>query len=216
MTMDKKELIAFLRQGISEYSPWVQKKEITAWTSTTFYLLMLSVGFKFVYDNHQNEISLLYLVISVGFIILLWFIIFKFIHAQFASIYDLERKVIIHSDIIIKLIFSSTDFIKNNNISNQDDFNKYVKEKKEDIKNDVSKSFMGKCHPCLIIVYFWKYIFPFCFIKYIIRKIYEIPKSRKLSNFERQEAALYSISILLSIIICVLLIHIYIYPIKPQ
>ncbi len=216
MTMKKKELIAFLRQGIGEYSPWVQKKEITAWTSTTFYLVMLSVGFKFVYDNHKYEFSVWYLVISVGVICMLWFIVFKFIHAQFASIYDINRKVQIYSDIIFNLIILNTNFIKNNKISDQDDFNQYVNEKMENIKNNVSKSFMGKCHPYLIFVCFWRYIFPFCLMKYKARKKHDIPKSRKLNNFERQEAALYSISMLLSIIVCVLLINIYLHPNSPK
>lgn len=205
------ELINLLKEERNSKTFWIQRKETAAWTSAVFFITLLGLFYNFIITQFLLNIfsKPIYNFSSITLILLLLFwIFFKFIHAQFAALYYETAKSWVHDEIIFDLINKKSEFLEK--INSFKDLHDYRHKLILQRQRDDFQKFIGHWHPFLIGLYFWKYIpVPIPIIYFIIliieciypefkdkdekknKKIWY--KTKKLNTLERQEAALYSL-----------------------
>ena len=184
--------------------PWLQRKEIAAWSAVLFYIAILWAFLQFL-NNSKNFINdNAYLFIFLLILILGgWIIFFRFIHSQYASIYDWNARSIVLRDIIFELIEKEDRFFELNNVK-LSNLNEYIRNQIKDMKINEVQKFIGKNHPLKIFIYFWFLWLIKLFSKVFNKKI----NKESLTNFERQEASIYSLLSLITLFTIYLLYRI--------
>lgn len=190
LKVDNEKFIDFLYKLINSRIPWIQRKEVSAWSALLFLYAILWAINSIIKSKNSIIASPIESFFLLGLIYAICFIFFRFIHSQYASIYYMTA----HSNVIAKFIFISVEkdksFFEIKKISNYEDFQELIKENvNSELQNKVQQ-FRGNIHPLKIVFYLWV---PF------IYKIFHQNKI-KLCTHEKAEASIYSL-IIISIII---------------
>ena len=179
------KVIDVLHEDIKSTIPWVQRKEISAWSSIIFYYAILWSSGKFFASPERASIHPLCVIF---FLFCLGFIFSRFVHAQYQSIYHKKARQVVLEKLLLGIVERRVQFFDDNNIKTHNDLLDYIKQQTTKEKNSTMK---GKVvfHLFRIMIYFW--------ICEIITKIFHMKrKSHNLDNNERGAAALYSLILL--------------------
>ena len=221
-SIDHDPLITYLYHDIDNLLPWFQRKEIAAWSAILFYIAILGTYMKLIFEFIDKTKSIEFLPLSISalffsicFLTLLSYIFFRFIHSQYSSIYQWHANTAALKSIILETIEAGS--------------RPEMSKVKEQIEKDTKKLrkewyqiYIGNYHPLIILFFFWIELIslPFRnkgnsivqgFLKEHFNKLYDLSYKRceetkryqeiksYLSNFERQEAALYSLLLLIAL-----------------
>jgi hypothetical protein len=191
-------LINMLQKDRDILVPRLHRKEIAAWAAILFYVAMLWALFQLLIQNNNlikddSHFLILGLLIAILFG---GFIVFRFLHSQYAVIYDWEARWRVFRDMILQLIEKEDGFLEENHIKISN-LTEYIKVQVRSRKENEVQQFIGKIHPLKIFLYFWflwPIIKPWCKVfKKEIKKDY-------LTNHEKQEASIYSLLIVVTLI----------------
>lgn len=186
--IDKDKFINFLLSETDFNTPWIQRKEVSAWSALLFLYAILWALTSFF--NYQNSFFTKENIIPFSIMIYaICFVFFRFIHSQYSSIYYMSARTTVIKEIILNLCETGNSFFEKNGIFNYEDCQTYLNNKTEyALKNTIQK-FRGKIHPLRILIYFWTYLFIWIFRR----------DKRKLNLVEKAEASIYSLIVLVVI-----------------
>lgn len=188
----KEHLLNFLSNEMSLYVNWIQRKEVAAWTAIIFYVASIWTFYNAFIDKLSiNKGEMFFSMLAV---ILIGYIVFRFIHSQYSSIYHRNAytraiKIVVSELLNEKLKFPEIDFDYDIKTRQPKYLSKHFEQEFQYVQ-----PYRGRFHPFKIVIKFWL-SWPINFFMKIFRK----PNSRNLNNPEIQEAALYSIIIFVSL-----------------
>jgi hypothetical protein len=191
-TVSKEQLLRYLSDDMNLYVIWIQRKEIASWSAIIFYVASIWTLYNAFIDKLSVEKS--DLIISFMAVILVGYIVFRFIHSQYSSIhhrnaYTLAIKRVISEFMREEIDIGKIDF-SFDTLTRQPAFlAQYLSEEFQYVQ-----PFRGKMHPLRIVLRFW-----LGWINFAISKIIKKDDFKKLSNPEIQEASLYSLIILMTL-----------------
>ena len=170
---DIPKLIEVLLAEKSSFTSWIQTKEAASWSALLFYFALLWSLNEII----SNKITAIIILLIPP---MLWYIIFRFIHAHYQQhYYTLARETAVRN-IIIEIIEKKLKFFREMNIHNRVKLDEHITKKADEI---FTKEFnnRGKYlpQPFKIIIRLW------------LTEVFN--KEKKLKNNERQEAALLSL-----------------------
>ncbi|NQU85251.1 MAG: hypothetical protein HQ541_05775 [Mariniphaga sp.] len=185
--MDKEKFINFLREESNSVIPWIQRKEVSAWSALILlYAILWSISkIPTVNGNVLGQIDNLIYLIGIYSIC---YIFFQFIHAQYASIYYKTGYTSVVKEIIFEICEKDNSFFEKNEIKNYENWDKYIN---ENISKEIKKS--KECNlryrPLFIVIYL------------LFDPIIKIFNKRKsiLNNNEKSEASIYSLIVIVVI-----------------
>ena len=165
-----------------DYDSRIQSRQVAGWSAIIFYFPLLWYFNKLIFNENCEPIfnSLLARIIILFIPVILGYIFFRFIHANYQEVYltDSIRKVI--DKTIIEIIRKKNEYFKIKKIISSKQLIKKTIVKKANKKFDVIQSKRGKLFPLKIVkALFFNEIF--------------YNKEYKLTNVERQEASLLSL-----------------------
>jgi hypothetical protein len=205
MEYDKVDkLIKLLSDEKYQYIPLIQRKEVSAWTSTVFFIAILWALYNFIAVHFEVKLDMVSIITKLFIPMCFLYIIGKFIQAQFASIYDWNARNDVLREELFNLIINGKPDYLNDYKKFFEKYNRDIRDKKE---NDIQQ-FIGKKHPIKILYFFWRFIFILPLLNWIYCKIRKKRTPRKLNNIERQEAALYSLIILTTMVYYLIILKI--------
>lgn len=177
----------------STTTPWIQRKEISAWTALAFYLLIISKLYSFFLESN-NTLNTWELIFLLVLNILLLIPFFTFLHSQYAVIYHNHS----YSMVLRKILFN---LIKN---GNSDKFNvsHYVHSSQN--SEEIEKEIADELKHVRPIKGRW---YPFSIIKRTLIYYIKRGKATRPSNFQIQEASLYMIMVIPPLGILIILIR---------
>ena len=194
--MDKENFMNFLLNEHNFKIPWVQRKEIAAWSALLllFAILWALTTFENSIIIKSNPILFLSLIIAVCYAI------FRFIHAQYISIYNISAQKEVVKEIIFNFCSNNDVFFKDNEISSYEDYKNYFEVKiKFETKTNIKKV-NKNWHPLWIVLYLWTDI---------LYRLFANKKRKPISSFEKSEASIYSLIIILIIFYSIFICTIY-------
>lgn len=189
--LTKEQLLNYISNDNNLTIQWIQKREIASWSAIILYLATI---WSF-YSKFSNNTSILEYLSPV--IILFGYILFRFIHSQYASIYYR----IVYTRSLTKVIYGLIE--DNITISDFhfDDEKLQPNFMNEKINTELNytQPYNGKLHPIAILLRFWLPPLHNLFYVKLFKCVKPEKAKKKLNNYSRQEASLYSIIILVSL-----------------
>lgn len=164
--------------------PWIQRKEISAWSATIFYYAIIwSLGnFIIKLDSNSSKIipEIFFIIFLILIITICALIFIIFIYVQYQQIFQIIAGSNIAREIMRNIAFEEGKFFSNNKIGNGNDLTKYFGDRKKEYLNNML-FIVNKWRPIVILLVYW--IMPF-------QKASHSKKFR-LDNKEIEEASLY-------------------------
>ena len=182
-------VVQVLTKLLERHIPWIERKEVAAWTAIAFYVTLISFLFKQLSENIE-KLSLIELITIVPISLSFSIIIFSFIQSQFASLYyritmtNFTQDKIHHLLLTNKLEDNDLDLIKFNFAQIlEEEFKKYI---------EIIQPHIGKKHALKTL---------FCFWFWVISWFRKKEKYVHIGNRAKQEGAIYSLIIVINLII---------------
>ncbi len=186
-----KILIDSLNLEINSYTPWVARKEMSAWAAIVFYLALVWSIIGYILNNYNESINFLdflFIFATSPIIFLAISLIFAlFIHSQFSSIYDKIKLTDAMRKNIYKLLqsegFNSFDF----NINEKSELpgfihEDYINNHKDNVEESRFPKSLKDTRPLQLLITLWSFK-------------WTKNSESKLSTHEKQESLLYSLII---------------------
>ncbi len=164
-----------------EYSSWVQSRQVASWSALLFYFPLLWYFNKLIFNENCSPIfnSLFTHIIILFVPVILWYIFFRFIHANYQQIFFTYSRNSVINKASIEIIHKKVEFFKNNKIADAEGLLNYITNTAKNKFNATYNKKRGKFQPVKIVIALW------------LGLLINNDKYKNLTNVERQEAALF-------------------------